>query len=340
MDKTEISNMHLQSLQLSWDAYLSNDTVMKDLDKTKIDNFFKRVNEKGRFRLNGTREENLQKLKLLKDLQVVNAAKLLFAKEMRLYSVHVGRFKTPSMIIDDKMIQTTLFETVEQVMNFILSHMKVAFEFTGEVERTEIFEYPQKALREIVLNAIVHRDYTSPIDVQIKIFDNSITIFNPGKLYGDISIEELHTDTYQSQSRNKLITEAFYLTGDIEKYGSGYIRIREEIKNYPSMKFEYKESGNGYLVTLSYIDQKVESSSEGGQIGGQMGSQIGGQIDLTVRQKEIVKFIKENSKITQKELTEKLGINRSAVLKHINKLKDIGVLVRIGGTRGYWEVSR
>jgi ATP-dependent DNA helicase RecG len=96
-------------------------------------------------------------------------------------------------------------------------------------------------------------------------FDNSITVFNPGKLYGDLTIAELQTDYYQSRARNKLITEAFYLTGDIEKYGSGYIRIREEIKSYPTMKFEYKESGNGYLVTISYTSPKAPSTDSSKQ---------------------------------------------------------------------------
>ena len=102
------------------------------------------------------------------------------------------------MILDDKMIRATLFDAVEEVMLYILSHIKVAFEFTGELERTEIFEYPKSALRELLLNAIVHRDYLSPVDTQIKIFDKSITIFNLGKLYGDITIEQLKTDNYQS----------------------------------------------------------------------------------------------------------------------------------------------
>ena len=62
--------------------------------------------------------------------------------------------------------------------------------------------------------------------------------------------EELNTDEYQSIARNRLIVEAFYLTGDIEKYGSGYIRVREEIKEYPTILFEYKESVNGYWEVL------------------------------------------------------------------------------------------
>ena len=251
MSLTEISNMHLQSLGLSWDAYESADSVYEDLDIEKIDKFFAKVNESGRFRLVGSREQNLQKLNLLKNNKPTNAAKLLFAKEQTWYNIHIGRFKTPSMILDDKMLRLTLFEAVEETIYYILSHIKVAFEFTGEIERTEIFEYPKKALRELVLNAIVHRDYTSPIDIQIKIFDNSITFFNPGKLYGDMTVEKLATDNYQAQTRNKLVAEAFYLTNDIEKYGSGYIRIRDEIANYPTMSLAYEEMGNGYLVTLS-----------------------------------------------------------------------------------------
>ena len=92
-----------------------------------------------------------------------------------------------------------------------------------------------------------------------EIFDNSITIFNPGKLYGDMTIEKLRTENYQAQTRNKLITEAFYLTNDTEKYGSGYGRVRGEIATYPTMKLEYEEMGNGYLVTISYEKQKVSS---------------------------------------------------------------------------------
>ena len=135
----------------------------------------------------------------------------------------------------------------------------MAFEITGELQRREIFDYPVPALRELLLNAVVHRDYTSPTDIQIKIFDNSITFFNPGRLYGDLTIEKLKTDSYQSRTRNKLIAEAFYLTRDIEKYGSGYIRVRREISDYPTMELDYEESGDGFLASLTYFQQKVSS---------------------------------------------------------------------------------
>lgn len=107
---------------------------------------------------------------------------------------------------------------------------------------------------------MVHRDYTSPVDIQIKIFDNAVTFFNPGKLFGDLTIEKLKSDDYQSRTRNKLVAEAFYLTRDIEKYGSGFIRVRREIRSYPTMELAYEESGDGFLVSLRYQRQKVSST--------------------------------------------------------------------------------
>lgn len=79
-------------------------------------------------------------------------------------------------------------------------------------------------------------------------------------LFGDLSIEKLKSDDYQSRARNKLVAEAFYLTRDIEKYGSGFIRIRREIRSYPTMELAYEESGDGFLVSLRYQRQKVSST--------------------------------------------------------------------------------
>ena len=88
------------------------------------------------------------------------AAMLLFAKEPIRHHVHIGRFKTPDMIIDDRQFTDTLFEVVEQSMKFIVSHISVAFEFDGSIQRKERFAYPLPAVREALLNAIVHRSYT------------------------------------------------------------------------------------------------------------------------------------------------------------------------------------
>ena len=254
----EINDLFTQSLQTSWDSYPYHGATLTSLDEEKIVLFIRAVNENNRFKISGSQEDCLRKLKLINDSRPTNAAMILFSKENLLYNVHIGRFKTPSLIVDDRMINGGLYEVLDQTMRYVISQIRIAFEITGEsTRRNEIPEYPLPALRELVLNALVHRDYTSPTDIQIKVFDQEITIFNPGKLYGGLTIDDLKTDHYQAQTRNKLIAEAFYLTNDIEKYGSGYRRVREQIAKYPTMAFEFMEISGGYLAKLNYVEQKI-----------------------------------------------------------------------------------
>src|SRR5262249_25113025 len=156
-------------------------------------------------------------------------------------------------IIDERMINGNLFDVADETACFINSHLKVAFEITGiTTQRTEIIEYPTTTLRELILNSLIHKDYTSPSYVQIKIFDHTISFVNPGRLYGNISIADLKENNYTSELRNKLLAEAFYLTKDIEKYGTGFLRIREAVRDYPTMEFSYQEQGNGFMTELAY----------------------------------------------------------------------------------------
>lgn len=257
LSATEISDLILQTRNISWDSYPAEKISLKDLSEETIQKFLDRVKESGRFPLDGRDwRDNLRKIRLLDGDTPTNAAYLLFGKGNVGYNVHIGRFKTASTIIDDKMLNCNLFEVVEQTIKFITSWLKVAFEITGKTtQRTEIFEYPRTAIRELVLNTIIHRDYMSPMDVQIKIFDQKITFFCPGGLYGNQTIDALKTDNYQAYTRNKLIAEAFYLTSDIEKYGTGFTRIRKAILDYPTMNFSFEEMPKAFLVSLSYDEQ-------------------------------------------------------------------------------------
>ena len=323
LNTNEITNLNLQSLQLSWDAYTAIGKTINNLDKHKIQQFIDKVNKSGRFNLGNDWKKSLIKLKLISANTITNAALLLFGKEENQYNIHLGRFKTATTIIDDKIINGTLFEVVEETMKYLLSHIKVAFEITGKTtQRTEIFEYPLPALREIVLNAIIHRDYLSPIDTQIKIFDNQLSFFNPGTLYGNLSIEELKKDHYQAHTRNKLIAEAFYLTGDIEKYGTGLLRIRNEIKEYRTMKFQLQEIANGFKATLLYTNQKTDKVTD----------------KVTDKQLAMLKLITQNNHITTSELAVKLDISQRKIKENIAKLKVAGLLERVGPAKGgYWK---
>jgi len=132
----------------------------------------------------------------------------------------------------------------------------VEYIITGEPQRTERFDYPPDAIREIVINMIVHRDYRDSSASIIKIFDNKIEFYNPGNLYGGITIEDLLSGNYTSKTRNKLIAKAFKEIGLIERYGSGIMRVRRICKEYGINEPKFEEIFNGFKVTL--FKQKLD----------------------------------------------------------------------------------
>jgi len=321
----EITDLYMQSLQLSWDAYEAPREDLNSLSVSKIEQFIDQVNQCDRFTLDKSPLRALEKLKYIVNNRPTWAAMLLFANNPLRHHIHIGRLKTPTIIIDDRQITDTLFDAVEQAMKFLISHIRVAFEFDGSLQRKERFAYPLPALREALLNAVVHRDYANSSDIQIKIYDDQITIFSPGKLYGGLTIEEIKTDSYQSHIRNKLIAEAFYLTKNIEKYGSGFIRIRKELKLYPEVNFDVEEMGGGILVTFSTLTSINEGVNEG--------------VSEGVRNLLICIGNKPGLRIP--ELSEQLHTPTKTIERWIKKLRDENRIVFKGASKtgGYFMVE-
>ena len=310
--------MYMQSLQLSWDAYEAPKESLDALSLAKIETFIEKVNQSGRFVLDNSPLYALEKLKLIAKNHPTWGAMLLFAETPLRHHIHIGRFKTPTMIIDDRQITDTLFEAVEQAMKFIISHISVAFAFDGSLQRKERFAYPLPALREVLLNAVVHRNYANSSDIQIKIFDDHITFFSPGTLYGGLTIDDLKTDTYQSRTRNKLIAEAFYLTNNIEKYGSGFLRIRMELQAYPEVDFTVEEIGGGILVTFN------QTKSVNGSVNGSVN--------------EVFDFIRKHPGVKVPDIKAALDISTRTVRRRIKELKEKNIVEFRGAdkTGGYY----
>ena len=117
----------------------------------------------------------LQKYGLVRDDKITFGAYLLFVKDFCLISgVQAGRFKTPTDIIDSISLNTDILTEIDELMIFVRKHLMVEYIITGNPQREERYDYPLDAIREIVLNMIVHRDYRDSSDSVIKIFDDRI----------------------------------------------------------------------------------------------------------------------------------------------------------------------
>jgi ATP-dependent DNA helicase RecG len=110
-------------MQYSWDSYPYLGAHIDDLNLEKVKTFIFKVNQVKRFSLPENPVDALFKLNMIKGETPTNAAMILFSKENLRYNVHIGRFKTPSMIIADKMINGNLFDVLEEAMQTIVGHL-------------------------------------------------------------------------------------------------------------------------------------------------------------------------------------------------------------------------
>ncbi len=329
MTLEEIVDLQQQSLSVSYDSYPSRETIAS-LDERLIKQFFLRIQQRARITLQDDLLTNLTKLKLVREGKATIAAQLLFGDPD--FTIRVGRFKSEATIIDDNVITSPLFVAVDEALTYIKKHINLSYSFDGSRERHERWQYPLEALRELVLNAVVHRDYKSPSDVIIKVFDDRITISNPGRLYGKIRIADLKRDDYVSSLRNRLLAEMFYLTGDIERYGTGYVRIREYLKSYPEVVLAVEEMGDFFKVELRLSPPITPPITP----------PINEAIDaeLTELELKLLKLLRLEPKISTSGLAQKMGIKRDTVKEYLTRLKIKGVLVRNGTPRsGFWELT-
>ena len=317
---SEIAELHNFYTGKSWDA-LECEADIKNLDKKKIEEYLKLANSTGRRRFKEDWLTVLRKLGLIEE-KVTWAAVLLFGKEPQRFllasAIHCGKFKQDkTVILDDLMVEGNLISAVDEVMKFIMKHISVRYEFEGKARRKEIWEYPLEALREAVINAIVHRDYRIPANVQVGIYDDRIEIWNPGKLPLGINIEDLYKKEHQSVIRNQLIAQVFYDIGFIEKYGSGTTKIIELCKKHHLPLPEFKEVFNGFLVVFRkdiYTEEYLRD------------------LGLNERQIKAVFYVKEKRRITNKEYQELNKVSRQTATRDLKEIEEKGIFKKVGLT--------
>ena len=262
--------------------------------------------------------------------------------------IKCSRFKgtTMTVFLDKKEYRGDVFNQLEQVEQFIKNHLHLHAEITG-LQRTENYEIPIAAIREALVNAVLHRDYSNAgRDIKVGIYDDILNIVSPGGLPHGLTEEDLLKG--RSEIRNRVIARVFKELGYIEQWGSGILRIKDLCLQAGNA--EPKLSVQGDFV--DWVFYRVSYEGLGGSIGGSINDKVldekaGDSIedsiavnDLTSRQREILVCIQNNSRVSYRAMAEQIGINESAIKKHLNNLKAAGWLERVGGTRGYWVIKK
>lgn len=316
MSINEISNLHLKTYQTSWDYYNDTRHRLDDISLVKVNDFIELSSNIRPYPILDDPMTVLKKFELLKGQAITNGCYLLFASEDSFATtIEVGRFSGETVIKDSVTIRSDLFNEVENVLRFILKHLDKAYIITGKTQREERWDYPLQALREIVVNMVVHRDYMDSNDSIVKTFDDRIEFFNPGRLMEGLSVDRLLRGNYTSAIRNKQVATIFKEAGIIEKYGSGIKRILEALRALGLPDPIFEEIQHGFRVTVFKTTQKTKTRDQ------------------------VIEVLRESPEMTRDELALMLGKSPNTIKEHIARLKAEGKLVRIGSDRdGYWKV--
>ena len=305
---------------LKWDGTPEPYSKEADLSDLAFKLFKDRASETQRFDEDvqgDSPHELLEKLNLV-DINgyLKKAAVLLFhPKPEKIFTgatIKIGFFNTDDDLAYQDEVRGSLFEQVDKVMDLLVSkYLKAQITYEG-LQRKETFPVPVGALREAVLNAIIHKDYSSGIPIQISVYDDKLIIWNEGELPENWTVAKLKVK-HPSRPYNPDIANAFFRSGLIESWGRGTIKIFNEAKaaKIPVPIFRYED--NGFYVIFNFVEVSV--------------------------QQQVLDLIKEDPKITIAEMGNNLNTPIRTMNRILTGLKDQKIIQRSGSKKeGFWEI--
>lgn len=332
LSRDEILEFAAEEGRIKFDSQINENFIFpRDFDATKVSEFLKLVKVKTRL----TPREIVVSLGLAvrkkERLLFRNAGVLFFAKNpgmliltSRVVCVNY-RSNEKVTILDTKTFDGGIINNIQETVNYIKKHINAEYKIT-KLKREEVLQYPEEAIREAVVNALMHRDYADNSgDIVIEVFKNKLVVSNPGGLVKGLRPEDFGKT---SRTRNPLIADVLLRTEYVEKLGTGIQRIKAALAGarLPPPSFEFNSS---FFVT--FYDRSFPPT----------GRLADGLADgLADTQEKIIKLVAQNKTISKSQMARVIGISTTAIDKNIARLKEKGILERIGsGKRGYWKLK-
>jgi len=327
--KQELKGIALQNLLLKkigkkWEDLPVEGATIADLNESTLQSFISKAIKKGSIPSdikNGATEMLLKNLDLVTEQgQLTHAAILLFGKRPARVSVtasfKIGKFgKSSHDLLFHDIIETNIFDMPDKVMELLTTKYlirKVSYE---GLERMEHLEYPEPALREAVLNAIIHKDYSSTYTF-LRVYDDRLHLWNPGTLPEELNPEKLKKE-HSSYPRNRNIANVFFKAGYIESWGRGTNKIINSCVNAGLPEPSIEEDQGGFRITFlgnSYTENYLKS------------------LQLNDRQVKAVLHVRKNGEITNSEYQKINNIGRSVTAEELQQITDMQLFVKIGNT--------
>lgn len=334
----------LKKMGRSWDDISNECATLDDIDRKAIDYFLKKGIEAQRIpesERDASTKDVLENLGLINDDgNLKNAAILLFGKTPQKSfpsaAFKIGRFgKDEADLMFQDVIEGNIIQMADRVMEALQAKYLVSpVRFEG-MQRYESLEIPKEAMREILYNAIAHKDYTGA-DVQMHVYNDHIEVWNEGEL-PDGYDEAVLYGKHSSKPRNRHIAGTMFKAGFIDTWGRGFKKIRDgfEKAGMPMPKVENFCGGVQVSIERTKFVKMTNVASDVAS-----GVVSVSQVQLTDRQKKIVALIKENRFISAHEMSEVLSVVHRTIQRDLSDLQKKGILLREGNTSaGHWVLA-
>ena len=329
-----------------WDSSPVPGVGIADIDAVAVSDFCAMAIEKGRLDKSVSDETPsavIDKLQMRRGEYLTNAALLVFGKDVDKHFlgafIKVGFFVNEADLIYMDEVHGPLLKLADKTLDLIyFKYLKAKISYKG-IYREERYPFPEEALREALLNAIVHKDYGSGIPIQIKVFDDRIYIGNNAHLPENWTVDNL-LGSHTSQPFNPAIANAFYLAGLIESWGRGIEKIFKACETDGIPQPEYTIHPNDIMIKFTSTEDRIIRSGHSAEPAPFTENFTDGfTVNFTEKERAILELLAANPTHTASELAEKLAVSRQTISTRMKFLKEKGAIIRHGSAKkGVWEV--
>jgi ATP-dependent DNA helicase RecG len=324
----------LSNMRMTWADLPVKDVKIGDLSQEAIDFFVNTGIESGRMSPEAAKQDNttiLEHYKLMDENGLRNSAAILFLKEPRFSYppavVRIGAFTEDDKFIRHDLISCAVVLQPDRALKVMLDQYILGKDELKGAMLVRGYPYPVRALREALINAIIHRDYSGRIATYVRVYPDRVKISNPGSLPMGWTTENLFK-CHKSEPRNPTIADVFHDMGFIEQWGSGIETIRDECKAKGLPEPEYEVADDGVEITFRLPEKKDD---------GMIIKPAVDLSDLTDTETTVYTIISKGNMSTTSEISEVTGIPLRTAERSVANLVEKGLVQRVGGKRyGKW----
>ena len=339
----ELERFILHRRGATWDNMPLPTFTIEDIDEGAVKKFKKWAISKGRIDrdvLDEHTEVLMEKLHLLNAGCLTNAAMLLFSEDPEKWQLgaytKIGYFESDADLMYQDEVRGSILVQIDKIVELVyLKYMKAKITYEG-MQRIEKYFVPEAALREALLNALCHSNYSRGIPVQISVYEDKLYIANGGQLPESWTIDNLMTK-HISIPFNPNVAHVFYLAGFIESWGRGIEKICNVCQEEGIAKPQFTINPGDIMIKFSAPEERIVRSSTSG---GTERVTEGVTEKVTEVEAKVISLLREDPAYTYAVLSERTSISRKTISLKIKILKEKGILERVGSdTKGYWKIN-